>query len=228
MPIACTLTCTTTWPPPNHHMTLEKSTLSIPAQRLPCRLIIAAVLALTLIISGCVSAPPRHLDNACKIFKEKSKWYKYTYRAAKKWKADTSVLLAIMRQESGFNATAKPKRKRFLGIPLKRPSSAYGYAQAVDGTWRLYQNSTKNFSAKRKKFSDAIDFIGWYVAQTRKRLNIPPNDGYRNYLAYHEGWGGYAQGTYKAKKWLISTAKRVANRANQYRAQLKRCGFKVS
>ena len=205
-------------------MTIEKSILAIRARRLHCRLMVAAALAITLVIAGCASPPPRRPDNACKIFQEKPKWHKHTHRAAKKWKADAPVLLAIMRQESNFDANAKPRRKRFLGIPLKRPSSAFGYAQALDGTWRLYKKSAGNFMAQRDRFSDAMDFIGWYVAQTRKRLNIPAHDGYRNYLAYHEGWTGYAQGTYKRKKWLISTAKRVANRAAQYRAQLKRCG----
>ncbi|WP_424948343.1 transglycosylase SLT domain-containing protein [Candidatus Spongiihabitans sp.] len=205
-------------------MTIEKSILSIFARALHCRLMVAAVLAVTLIIAGCVSTPPRRPDNACKIFAQKPSWHKHTRRAAKKWRADAAVLLAIMRQESGFDANARPKRKRFLGIPLKRPSSAFGYAQALDGTWRLYKKSAGSFLAQRDRFSDAMDFIGWYVAQTRKRLNIPAHDGYRNYLAYHEGWQGYARGTYKRKKWLISTAKRVAHRAAQYRAQLARCG----
>lgn len=188
----------------------------------------ALLLAATIAIAGCVSPPPRHPNNACKIFKEKSGWYKHTRRAAKKWKADAPVLLAIMRQESGFVANAKPRRKRFLGIPLGRPSSAFGYPQAIDKTWKLYRKSANNFIAQRDRFSDAMDFIGWYVAQTRKRLNIAPRDAYRNYLAYHEGWGGYARGTYKRKKWLKSVAKRVVTWANRYRAQLARCGYRVS
>ncbi len=177
------------------------------------------------LVSGCATAPPRHTDNACKIFAQKPGWYKHTRRAAKKWRADAAVLLAIMRQESGFDANAKPKRKRFLGIPLKRPSSAFGYAQALDGTWRLYKKSAGNFLAQRDRFSDAMDFIGWYVAQTRRQLKIPASDAYRNYLAYHEGWRGYARGTYQRKKWLRNVAKRVARQAVRYRAQLKRCGY---
>lgn len=205
-------------------MTSGKSILPIRVRPLHCRLMSVALLAIALVMAGCASSPPKRPDNACKIFKEKPKWHKHTRRAAKKWRVDESVLLAIMRQESSFDANAKPRRKRFLGIPLKRPSSAFGYAQALDGTWRLYRKSSGNFIAQRDRFSDAVDFIGWYVAQTRKRLNVPAHDSYRNYLAYHEGWGGYARGTYKRKKWLISTAKRVATQANRYRAQLKKCG----
>ncbi len=205
-------------------MPLEKNLASASARHPSGWLMIIAVFAIV-VITGCTSAPPKRPDNACHIFKEKSKWYKHTSRAVKKWKVDGSVLLAIMRQESGFNANAKPKRKRFLGIPLKRPSSAFGYAQALDGTWNLYRKSAHNFIAQRDNFSDAIDFIGWYVAQTRRRLNIVPRDGYRNYLAYHEGWGGYARATYKRKKWLLSVAKRVNTQANRYRTQLRRCGL---
>ncbi len=138
-----------------------------------------------------------------------------------------AVMLAIMQQESSFKANAKPKRKRFLGIPLKRPSSAFGYPQALDGTWKLYKKSTNRIIAQRDSFADAMDFIGWYVAQSRQQLKIAARDGYRNYLAYHEGWNGYARGTYQRKKWLPPVAKRVANRANRYRAQLTLCGFKV-
>ena len=201
---------------------------STPANRRPRLLMMAIMLAASLVIGGCASAPPRYPNNACKIFKEKSGWYKHTRRSAKKWKVDASVLLAIMRQESGFNANAKPRRKRFLGIPLGRPSSAFGYPQAIDSTWNLYRRRANNYIAYRDRFSDAIDFIGWYVAQTRKRLRIVPRDAYRNYLAYHEGWSGYAQRTYNRKKWLKTVAKRVATWARRYRTQLARCGYKVS
>ncbi len=186
--------------------------------------ILAVMLVVAVALSGCISSsPPKRTDNVCKIFQQKSKWYKHTYRAVKKWRVDGAVLLAIMRQESGFNANAKPKRKRLFGIPLKRPSSAFGYPQALDGTWKLYRKSTNNFFAQRDSFADAIDFIGWYVAQSRKQLKISPRDGYRNYLAYHEGWNGYERATYKRKKWLLLVAKRIENQANQYREQLKSC-----
>ena len=204
-------------------MILEKSV--VPAFRRRLLYIMLAV-SLALVVGGCAS-PPKQPENACKIFKEKSRWHKHTRRAVNKWKVDASVLLAIMYQESAFDANAKPKRKRFLGIPLKRPSSAFGYAQALDGTWDEYRKNANNFIAQRDRFSDAIDFIGWYVAQSRKRLRISPRDGYRNYLAYHEGWGGYTRGTYKRKKWLKSAANKVGKRAKRYRAQLARCGYKL-
>lgn len=184
---------------------------------------ITVMLAAALIIAGCATGPPKRPHNACSIFAEKSGWEKHTRRAARKWRVDAAVLLAIMRQESAFQANAKPRRKRFLGIPTRRPSSAFGYPQALDSTWALYRRSSGNRIAQRDRFKDAIDFIAWYVAQTRARLKVPPHDGYRNYLAYHEGWNGYARATYTRKKWLITVARRVDQQAKKYRAQLKRC-----
>ncbi|MGR3915214.1 MAG: hypothetical protein OD918_12015 [Gammaproteobacteria bacterium] len=182
-----------------------------------------AVAALTL--AGCGASQPKRPDNACAIFKEKSRWRKHTRRAAKKWKADAAVLLAIMHKESTFEAEARPARRRLLGIPLWRPSSAYGYPQALDETWDLYRKDTGNFFAQRDSFKDAVDFIGWYVALSRRRLRIRADDAYRNYLAYHQGWGGYARGTYKNNRWLKGAARRVSKQAARYRAQMKRCGF---
>jgi len=109
---------------------------------------LALAAAAALFIAGCASGPPKQMNNACRIFAEKSGWEKHTRRAARKWRADAATLLAIMHQES-------------------------------------------------------------------------------RYLAYHEGWNGYARGTHKRKKWLLGVAKKVDRQANRYRAQLQRCGFKA-
>ncbi|MGR3983682.1 MAG: hypothetical protein OD817_00255 [Gammaproteobacteria bacterium] len=185
----------------------------------------ALLVAAALSLAGCGTSRPSRPDNACKIFKEKSKWRKHTRRAAKKWKADPAVLLAIMHKESGFDAEAKPARRRFLGIPLWRPSSAYGYPQALDETWDLYRKDAGNFFAQRDSFKDAIDFIGWYLALSRRRLRIRADDAYRHYLAYYQGWGGYERGGHKRNRWLRGAATRVSKQAARYRAQMKRCGF---
>ena len=72
-------------------------------------------------------------------------------------------------------------------------------------------------------FEDAIDFVGWYTAESHRKLGISKWDARAQYLAYHEGHGGYARGTYKRKRWLMNTANRVQRTANNYAAQLKRC-----
>jgi hypothetical protein len=55
-------------------------------------------------------------------------------------------------------------------------------------------------------------------------LGISKWDAYNQYLAYHEGHGGFKRKTYNGKPWLIGVARKVKNSASGYAAQLKRCG----
>jgi len=57
--------------------------------------------------------------------------------------------------------------------------------------------------------------------KTQEILKIPKTDSYRQYIAYHEGWGNYKN--YKKNKKVILFAKEVKNQANQYRKQLFKC-----
>ncbi|WP_018415315.1 transglycosylase SLT domain-containing protein [Teredinibacter turnerae] len=178
----------------------------------------------SLVLAGCASAPPRHVDNICHIFDEKDGWYKDAKKATKKWQVPIATNMAIMYQESAFKNTAKPPRKRILGfIPGPRKSSAYGYAQAKDETWGWYKSKAPHWGADRNDFDDAIDFIAWYNNLSVKTLKIKPSDTYRLYLAYHEGHGGFARGTFNSKAWLKATAKKVSSRAARYQAQLNKC-----
>lgn len=132
--------------------------------------------------------------------------------------------MAILYQESRFVPDARPPRTTCLWIfPGPRPSSAYGYAQAKDETWELYQNATGNTGADRDDFGDCADFVGWYCWMSMRKCGIRTHDAYRLYLAYHEGWGGYRRGTYWSKKWLLNTARRVEAQARRYRDQLAEC-----
>ena len=135
-----------------------------------------------------------------------------------------SLQLAIIKQESSFQQFAKPKRKKIFGIiPGKRPSSAFGYAQVTDPTWDWYKSKTNNKNASRANFKDITDFIGWYVEQSNRMLGISKKDAFNQYLAYHEGQGGWKKKSYKSKKWLIDAAKSVEINSNKYNNQLKNC-----
>jgi len=184
---------------------------------------LAGVIALFL-IGGCVSSPPKHLDNVCHIFDEKRGWYKQARRASKRWGIPIATNMAFMHQESRFVARAKPPRTKVLGfIPGPRKSSAYGYSQAKKETWEWYKKSSGQESADRKDFDDAIDFVAWYNHISVKKSKISRDDTYALYLAYHEGHGGYSRGTYKRKKWLRNVASKVSARAKRYSAQLEKC-----
>ncbi len=175
-------------------------------------------------LTGCLTARPEHVANICKIFQEYPKWYWAADASEKRWKVPISVMMAVIHQESRFDAGAKPDRTRLLWIiPWKRPSSAYGYSQALNGTWKIYQRQTGRHSAKRDKFGNAIDFIGWYLNRIHRKLKIPAADTYRLYLAYHEGTGNYARGSFRRKSWLLKVAAKVKHRSWAYQAQLNKC-----
>ena len=189
---------------------------------------ILIIVFFTLSLGACATYQPNNPDNICDIFLGETDWYEAARDANKKWGTPIYVMLAIMHQESRFVNDAQPDRDWFLGfIPLPRDSSAYGYAQAQDPVWGEYLKSTGNSGADRDDFEDAIDFIGWYTHGTQKRLKLSKWDTYGQYLAYHEGRGGYERKTYQKKPWLIGVAKKVAARAARYNSQLKTCKTKL-
>ena len=179
-----------------------------------------------LLISAC-SSIPKNTSDSCSIFNERYLWYKYTKKTEHKWGTPIYLQLAIIKMESDFDWLAKPERQKiFKVIPFKRPSSSFGYSQAVKGTWEMYKKETKNKLATRARFKDSVDFIGWYTDKTEKLLKISKKDAYRQYLAYHEGWGNYKN--YKNNQKVIILAKKVAEQANKYRKQLKKCEKKLN
>ena len=182
------------------------------------------VLGLAVNLAGCTASQPRDVDNVCAIFSEKDDWYEDAADARDDWNSPIPVMMAIMHQESRFNATAKPSRTKLMGfIPWLRPSNAYGYSQALDGTWTEYKRDTGSYGADRDDFADSIDFIGWYNDKSHRRNGIARQDTYALYLAYHEGHGGYSRGSYRSKPWLMKVARKVQSRASSYQTQLQGC-----
>ena len=172
---------------------------------------------------GCASLPPTNPGNVCDIFVEKKAWYADAHRASTRWQMPVGVLMAFTYQESSYRANARPPRRKLLGfIPWTRPS-AFGYAQATDAAWQDYTQATGRRGADRNDFDDAIDFVGWYNDQSHRRNHILKTDAYHLYLAYHEGHGGYARGSYRGKAWLKKVARAVTARAARYDRQLKGC-----
>ena len=137
------------------------------------------------------------------------------------------IQLAFIKFESDFHWLAKPKRQKiFKVIPFKRPSSSFGYSQAVKGTWKQYKVEQNKPLALRTRFKDSVDFIGWYTNKSSKLLKIPKNDAFKQYIAYHEGWGNYKN--YKKNQKVISYAKKVKKYSDQYKTQLAKCKKKLN
>ena len=187
---------------------------------------LAASLLATLLVtalSSCASAP-ENVEDICAIFEEKGRWYKDAKKSEERWGTPIHVQLAIIRQESTFQFDARPPRGKLLGfIPWKRPSNAYGYAQALESTWARYQKDTGRHRADRDDFGDAIDFVGWYTHRSQAMAGISKWDPYNQYLAYHEGQTGWLNRSYRYNGKLKNIARTVDKRARQWGAQLGRC-----
>ncbi|MBL4660935.1 MAG: transglycosylase SLT domain-containing protein [Alcanivoracaceae bacterium] len=187
-------------------------------------IIFVSLIYVAILLSACSHKTPNNTENICDIFAQKHRWQKYAKKSSKKGGTPIHVQMAILQQESGFKYDAKPDRKKLLGfIPWRRQSSAYGYAQVLNETWQEYIKETKNRGADRDSFKDSIDFVGWYTYHTHKRAKVSKWDAYNQYLAYHEGRGGFLKKSYKGKKWLIKVAEKVNRKSKSYAAQLKGC-----
>ena len=184
------------------------------------------ILFIIFFISAC-SSIPKNTANSCSIFTERYLWYKHAKKTEKKWGTPIYLQLAIIKMESSFDWLAKPPRQKlFKIVPYKRPSSSFGYSQAVKGTWKQYKDETGNKYATRARFKDSVDFIGWYTSKTEKILKVPKTDAFKQYIAYHEGWGNYKN--YKNNKKVINLANRVEKQSNIYKKQLSDCKKSLS
>ena len=173
------------------------------------------------LLTSC-SSIPTNTANSCSIFNERYLWYKHTKKVEQKWGTPIYIQLAIIKMESDFDWLAKPSRQKiFKVIPYKRPSSSFGYSQAIKGTWKQYKKETGNNLATRARFKDSVDFIGWYTNKTESILKISKKDAFKQYLAYHEGWGNFKN--YKQNNKVIELAKKVEKQSNLYKKQLLKC-----
>ncbi len=199
---------------------LSPSLSNILAQGTACRVLL---FALVLAMQACAS-PPTRPNDVCSIFAEKRGWHKAAKSAQEKWGTSMHLPMAFMYQESTFRAKAKPPRKKLLGfIPWRRLSSAYGFAQAIDGTWSHYLRATGEYWRVRHDFADATDFIHWYMSEAIRTNKVSPTDGYNLYLNYHEGTAGFARQSYQSKAWLLTAARNVQIRSQRYRDQYRQC-----
>ena len=188
---------------------------------------IVQFLVLALLLAACGSpqfSAPRNLDNACQLARERPQYMRAMRAAERRWGVPVAVQMATIHAESRFIGDARTPHRFALGvIPVGRQSTAFGYSQALDGTWDEYVRETGNRRASRTDIRDATDFIGWYMTWTLRRNGVPLTDARNQYLAYHEGHAGFSRGSYNQKPWLLRVADGVAARAARYDAQLRDC-----
>lgn len=175
-------------------------------------------------LASCATKQPKNINNACSIINEYPDWYYDMVDSYNRWGVPMNVQMAFVRQESSFRSDAKPSMKYYLGfIPAGRVSSAYGYSQALDGTWDHYKRETKQTFVSRSNYADAVDFIGWYLNNVNRKTGIKKSDTYNLYLAYHDGIGGYKRGSYKNNSFLKNYTRKTADVAGKYSTQLQNC-----
>ena len=184
-----------------------------------------------IILCGFVTAcsgnqhPPSTMSDACRMQSERPQWFQAMRKTEDKWGVPVSVQLATIARESSFRHDARPVKRIGSGwfsreVPR---SSAYGYAQALEGTWDDYRRATGRRGADRDDFADSSDFIGWYMHGANRVNGVAMHDAYNQYLAYHEGKAGFARGSYRAKSWLPEVARDVEAWAVVYDQQLRAC-----
>lgn len=170
------------------------------------RLMLAIVMIFSFISVGYAS------NNICELIAEHPQWYVAARATQNKWHVPVNVQFAIMHMESNFKPEAKA-----------RTTTAYGFAQAVNATWKGYQQKTGNTDSRRDHFKDASDFIGWYAKQMNDRIDIPTNNAYDLYIAYHDGSGGYKKAVRNSQSFAARLARRVQSDASLYKTQLAQC-----
>lgn len=186
-----------------------------------------ALLAALLILTSCsgTNKAPSTVADACRMQAERPHWFQAMSRTEKKWGVPVSVQMATISRESSFQYDAKPTKRVGSWIFARDVprSSAYGFSQALDGTWEWYMRDTGQYGADRTDFADSSDFIGWYMNLNSRVNGVPLQDAYHQYLAYHEGGNGYAKGTWRKKAWLPGVARDVQNWSVRYQRQLQTC-----
>ncbi|MEO9516711.1 MAG: transglycosylase SLT domain-containing protein [Paracoccaceae bacterium] len=185
--------------------------------------------ALVLLAASCGSSGGNvsrsALDNACTLVSQNPTYLRAFKQTERRWGVPVEVQMATIYQESKFKSDARTPFRYAAGvIPMGRQSSAFGYAQALDATWKEYKSETNSFGARRNRIKDATDFMGWYMNKTQNRNGVALSDARNQYLAYHEGHTGFARGSYRKKAWLVRVAGEVDQRSDLYAAQLSACG----
>lgn len=186
-------------------------------------LLIIFLLGTVNFLTACSVSAPKQPKNLCEIFKEKPNWYEDAVEVHKRRGVPINIVMAFIYQESAYVEDTKPPMRWFLFIPYGRGSSAYGYPQAQDPVWNEYLSEEGGFFTSRDNFSDALDFVSWYMLKTQKINKIPLTNAYLQYINYHDGWGGYKKKLYLKNSKLRNIAKNVEKNSRNYASQLRNC-----
>jgi hypothetical protein len=171
-------------------------------------------LAALLLVPSAVHA---QIADACALLSRNPGWAESLKAAQATWRVSPGTMLAVLDQESRFNANA-----RGAGAAGPNPARNFGYAQANIRTWNWFLRDTGKSSGSRTDFGLSADFVGWHFATMERRIGADRANTVSHYLAYKMGEGGYRRGA-SASARAIAT--RIGARARGFDVQLAGCGF---
>ncbi|MEN9855060.1 MAG: hypothetical protein RL186_1829 [Pseudomonadota bacterium] len=176
-----------------------------------------AARALLLLCWALVATAPAHAQTRdyCALLTAKPEWVAPLKTASVRWDVSQGAILAIIDQESRFQADA-----RGAGANGPNPARNFGYTQANLRTWDWYLRDTGQSQGARTDFALATDFIGWHISTTHKRLGLARDQIDAHYLVYKLGEGGYRRGPSPSATALAKSLAIKSNRASQ---QLTTC-----
>jgi hypothetical protein len=162
---------------------------------------------------------PAHAQTSdvCALLARNDGWAEGLKSAQEKWRVTPGTMLAVLDQESRFNANA-----RGAGAGGANPSRNFGFAQANLTTWNWFLRDTGKSSGSRTDFGLSADFVGWHFATMERRIGASRDNTSAHYLAYKMGEGGYKRGASTSSRAL---AARITARARNFDGQLTACGF---
>ena len=193
------------------------------------RLLLAVLIAGLLFPLTAGESLPAYRNDLCTLFAARPTWHDAVRASSERWQVPIAVQMAIVRRESDFYSKARPPRTKVLGLSIgPRPSTAYGYGQVLDSTWDDFRLRPGHQGARRDRFADVAQFLGWYIHHLHRTTGIDKNDPYNLYLAYHEGPKGYQQARHQNKRWLLRAAQQVAQQSDRYNAQLTACDARLA
>jgi hypothetical protein len=182
--------------------------------------------AACLLLASCTTTPPRNVDDACAIFAEYGDWFADAKAASQRWGCRSRYCWRSSIRNRPFAPTPEPPRTWYLGfIPGPRPSSAYGYSQALDGTWDRYTAATGNVMAPIAT-SSPMPWISSAGTSTKPPCaTASPNVAtpITNIWLITKARAALPRALTGKKPWLMERARKVSRQAARYGSQLARC-----
>ena len=173
--------------------------------------IVSALLAIAFAPSLAIA----QTSDACALLARNPRWSDDLKAAQATWQVTPGAVLAILDQESRFNANA-----RGLGATGPNPARNFGYSQANLRKWNWFLRDTGKASGSRTDFGLSADFVGWHFGTMERRIGASRSNVTAHYLAYKMGEGGYKKGAPASARAL---ANRIASRARGFDSQLASC-----